>query len=251
MRRRSLVLSVVSVAAACVLALPDPASAQSAQIPLTQAVPTLTVTGAATLDAQPDIVTMSFAVITEKSGKDAARTAMEENSKRAWEVIEAMKSHGLGEKEIETGRVRVQPKYDYSGGGGPRITGFVAENRIVVRTKKLEDAGAIIASAVDAGANRVDGVEFGIENSERARREALERAGAAARADAEALAKGAGVRIGRTLQVTVDQPPMAPTPMYAMSRSRSAMEAATPAPVDPGTVAIEARVTIVFEVMAN
>lgn len=243
------------VVAACVapaLAF-APLGAAQTHVPLTQAVPTLTATGVSEIQIAPDIVTIAFAIMTERTGKESARTAMEDNSKRTWEVVQALKAARITDDEIETSRLTVQPKYDYSGAGGPpRIAGFNAENRIVVRTKRIEDAGAIIGAAVDAGANRVDGVQFGLENAESARREALAQAGASARADAEALAKGAGVRIGRALQINVDQPPMAPMPMmYARGRASMAAEAATPAPVEPGTVGIEARVTIVFELVGS
>lgn len=251
MTRRTLVL-ILATAGFAAPFFAAPALAQPA-VALVDAIPTLTAVGTAELRVAPDLAVVRFVVMTEEDGEDGAQEAMKVNTNKSWQVVQALQELGLAEREVEVGRVTLQPRYDFDVNPGrrtPQIVGYAAENRITVRTRKLEEVGRIIGAAVEAGANRVDSVEFTLENETPARREAMERASASARADAEAMARGLGVRLGRVVRVNADQHAL-PMPMFRAARAEmmSAASDAAPVPVNPGEVTVNAQVSVVFEVI--
>lgn len=82
----------------------------------------------------------------------------------------------------------------------------MARNSIRVRMSELDGVGAVIDVALDAGANRVDAVQFNAASLDDARREALAGAIERARGDAEIMARAAGGTLGALIEVTTEWP---------------------------------------------
>ncbi|MCK4872788.1 MAG: SIMPL domain-containing protein [Phycisphaerales bacterium] len=217
-------------------------------------VPMLTVTGQAELERPADQLQMSLAVITED---EEAKSAVSENSRTMRRVIEALERAGLEEDEYETGRFSIQPKYSRRPHNADRdwtakIVGYRVENMLIIKTKKLELIGELIERGVQAGANNVGSINFGLADRRMHRGEAILEATTNARADADALAEAAGVKLVRVLSVNLDGAAAPPIPYRGekMMMATRGGESDTP-PIQPGDVTVRAHVTIVYEIADN
>ncbi len=246
MPRSTLVLAV-----SLLLLLPLARHAHAADHAVDPALPVLTVTGVGVMEVDPDEVRIVLSVVTEGGEDDSLKSLTRDNSQRVNRLLDRMSQLGLTDSELETGRFSVQPRYTYpQRGGAPKIVGYSVENQVRIETTKLELAGTIIEEAVNAGANRVQSVSFGLSDERTARAETIAKATANARADAEALAAAAGVKLVRKLRIDLDQPQMsAPQPVMRMETARAmvAEDTAAPPPLKPGSVNLRASVTIVYE----
>lgn len=206
----------------------------------------LVVTGIATAEVDPDIAEVSLAVRT-KAGD--AKAAMDLNASKSKAVMDALKAMDLGPgSAVSTRNYTIAPRMIYSGGQAPRIDGYDVDNSILVRTSKLEMVGEVLKRGVDAGANGVNGINFMLVDPGSHRAGVIREASAAARRDAEALAAGMGVKLVGPVRVTLDEaaPPM-PRPMMRMAAEADLAPAAAAAPIEPGQIRIDARVTVEYE----
>lgn len=220
-----------------------------------EAIPTLVVSGVSELEVDPDELRLTLSVVSEGGDKDSLRDLMRDNSRQIDRVIRALSDLGVDRDDIETSRFNVFPRYTNPSGGEPRqIAGYRVENQILVETPLLDEAGRLVQAAIDAGANRVTQIAFGLRNRREHRAAAIADAAGNARADAEALASAAGVSLLRALRIELDQPqfqPFNPMPRQEMmARSGGAGGDAAPAPaITPGRITVRASVTIRYEIV--
>ena len=119
----------------------------------------ISVTGSASVNIEPDLVTVRFGGETQK---EKAAAALEANAELMQKVTASLREAGLGEDEISTSRFNIQAVYDSlqdqkTGGRSQILTGYKVSNILTVATSKLELVATIIDTGVAAGVNRVDG----------------------------------------------------------------------------------------------
>jgi len=255
MLSRLTTIAAAALAASLTLAgappLSAPARAQDAS--LVGSVPTMQVTGRSDLEIEPDELRLALSVVTEGGRTEAVDDLTEDNSEKVERVLKALRDAGVAEEDIKTGRFNIYPRYERSGGRtAPRIVGYRVENEVVVETPLIAEAGRLIERAVDAGANQVSSVTFGLRDEQASRADAIARAARNARADAEALANAAGVRLAGVLQISLDQPNVGfPSPMLRMQERGMAAaqgDSGPAPPISPGKVTVRASVTMIFEI---
>ena len=218
--------------------------------PKLEDVPRLTVRGEAELERPADQVQMSIGVVTE--GNEAG-DALKENNRIMKDVVQAIEKAGLSKDDYETGQFRIRPQYSRrprqpDPEWKPQIIGYQVVNSVTVKTQKLDLTGKVIQSANEAGANTVEVMGFSLADQRKYRAEAIREATQNAKADAEALADAAGVKLERIITINLDQAPMQPMAMHRAARA----EADTGAPpIEPGDVTITANVTIVYEISSH
>jgi uncharacterized protein YggE len=206
---------------------------------------TITVTGQAEAKGKPDRVTISFAV--ETVGARAA-DASAENAKRSAAVVDAVKRLVAADDIVGTAGYGVEPRYEQPKPGetqAPRITGYVVRNEVTVTSGRVDQAGALIDAAGGAGANRIGALQFGLAKRDELVRRSLEQAGADARAQADVIARGLGVRVKGLVSATTS--PGVPMP----KRGFEAMEMATArvaTPIEAGDVTVTSVVQATWEV---
>lgn len=209
-------------------------------------VPVLSVQANGEARVAPDEATVRLGVLAQAP---TARAAMDEANRSANAILEAIKKLGVRAEEIQTSELNLSPVYSNQPemrGGEPRITGYQATNVVSVRLEKLDLVGPVVDAGLAAGANRLDGVLFGLRNDEAARATALTRAAEAGRAKAETLAKALKVRLVEIVEV-VEGNVSVFTPVYR--RQAMAMEASmADTPVSPGQVGIDASVTLRYRI---
>ena len=189
----------------------------------------------------PDRANVQLGV--ETQAKTAA-LASQENNRKQTAVLNAIKALGIPASSITTSNYSVSPVQRWDEKDKKTvIDGYRVSNIVVVNVVKIDQSGAVIDAALGAGANRVANLSFELSDPSKAREEAITKAVAQARREAEVAAKAAGGSISGLLELSVnsfDQP--RPVPMFAMAKMDRA-EASMPTPVSEGTLTVQVNVT--------
>jgi uncharacterized protein YggE len=205
----------------------------------------VTVSGDATVQAQPDTAVVTVAVVTQNAG---ASEAQAENASRTEAVVRAVKAGAGTGAEVKTSGYSLQPQYVYKEGAPPTITSYIARNAVTVTTGELNRVGAVIDAASRAGANSVDGLAFTLRRDEQARRQALGDATREAVGKARVIAETLGGRVVRIVEVQ-EAGTVRPVPIYTAEFGRSAATAQSPqTPVESGSLDIHAQVQVIAEI---
>ncbi len=180
-------------------------------------VPSITVTGEATISAEPDQAQIDIGVVTQ------ARTAPEaskENAERVTRVLAELKKLLGKADEIKTSGYSFTPNYRYPQGGKPEIVGYNASNTVRIKTTNLDLVGRLIDSAMQAGANNVNRLMFTLKDEQGAQLEALRAASAKAKTKAEAIAASLGLKIVKIASITEGERAVQPVFRQAMAAAR-------------------------------
>jgi len=229
---------------AVVLALAAPAGAAEPERPRS-----IVVVGSGKVDSAPDAMQVGFAVEETAPSAEEARNAA---AKRAKSVLDALKGAAGEKARVETAGFSLMPVYkpDPEPRMGrkatpPEIVAYTAVHQIRVESRRVDAAGAILDAGVRAGAARIQGLSFSLAEPATAEDEALQRAGADARRQAEAVARALDVGLGRILEAVVEG---RVRPMFESHGRFAAMtaDAAVETPVAPGEVTTEAQIRVTY-----
>ena len=207
--------------------------------------PYIRASGEANVSAKPDQARISIGVVTQAASAQEAGT---QNAKQT-EAVLAQLRKALGTAgEVRTVSYSVTPNYRYPREGGqPAITGYTASNTVEATVNDLALVGKAIDLATQSGANNIQQLRFTLKNEQPVRAQALRQAATEARANAEAIAGGLGLRIVRVLAVEEGTPEVIrPMRMMAMAAGQTAGPPATQ--VEPGTIEIHATVSLQVEI---
>ncbi len=124
----------------------------------------MSVTGSASASVEPDLVTVRFGVETKRESPAAALGA---NADLMQSVIDSLKSAGITEDEISTSRFNIHAVYDShqdpdTGRRSQVLSGYQVSNILSIETAQMNLIATIIDTAVGAGVNRIEGVQFSI-----------------------------------------------------------------------------------------
>jgi uncharacterized protein len=204
---------------------------------------TLSLSGHGEIRAVPDLATISLGVFTNAA---SAQDALAANSASMTKLMEALKSAGVADKDIQTSNFSVNPSYEYRNDGSqPVAKGFDVSNQVTIAVRKIEEVGKTLDQAVAAGANQINGITFSIDNPDEELDNARKEAVKEARRKAELYAAATGVSLGSIINI-IEGGTERPQPIY-MAKGR-AESAAAETPVQPGEQIISMDVTIVWEI---
>ena len=203
----------------------------------------ITVTGTGEVAAAPDLAVVHFAVETEA---ETAASAATRNAETVEAVLTALRQHLGADDRVTTTGYHVSPQYRQpgpprpaDGNQEPQIVGYTARNQARVELHDLTGVGVVIDAALEAGANRVDGLQFELAERGPHLQKALAQASREARAQAEAIAEALGVALGEVVEARTDA--AAPGPR-TMAMAMEASGATTP--VEPGEIHVQATLTV-------
>ena len=234
---REAALGLAPVFALSLAALPLTAQTGT---PPTPPPPSISTSAVGETSVVPDRAMISVAV--ESQGQTAA-AAGAANAQLQTKVIDAVKAAGVAAAQIRTSGYNVFPDYTQATGGkGPRISGYRAHNTVQVEVRNLESVGKVIDAVLAAGATNLGGLSLFASNTDAARREALQKAVAKARADAEVAAAAAGGSLGALLELSTE-PFATPRPIMLQAAMADARMAA-PTPVEAGEMTVQAVVHV-------
>ena len=221
-------------------AVATPAAAAEVQIAATGPVVELTVNES--VEAAPDIATVSAGVTTQAS---TAVEAMRTNAAAMSAVVNRIKQLGIAERDIQTTGISLGAMYDYNQQTQRQVfRGYQASNRVSVKLRDIDRTGQVLDALVAAGATDLGGPDWSIDDDTAARAQARRAAFAKARAQALEYARMAGYSDLRLLEVNESIVSRQPVPMF---REVAAQAADATTPVQPGMVQTGVTVTVKYE----
>ena len=205
---------------------------------------TIAISGEGKVTAIPDIATIDVGLMTEKSD---VKNAQLENTTKMNRLIANLKNLGVDSKDIQTSYYNIYPQYDWPN-GKQILRGYQVSQGVTVKIRNLDKIGDILAAAGEGGANQVSGLSFDIDDPEVLRQEARVKALENAKEKAEALARVAGIGLGKIVSFSE----YASTP-YSAYKSMDALGigggGAVPSPtVEAGSMDIVIDVTVSYEI---
>lgn len=153
----------------------------------------LSVSATGQADTRPDEAQFQAGI---NSWSNSAKEAAAANLTKIEEIVSAVRSLGIPDKDIQTRAMNVQ-RIDW----GDRKGQYQASNIVNVTVRDVEKAGAAVTAATSAGANIVSGPDLRMADPEKAATTAYTAAYKAARSRAEAYAEAAGMKISRVLTI--------------------------------------------------
>ncbi|MFE5398407.1 SIMPL domain-containing protein [Streptomyces sp. NPDC056568] len=157
----------------------------------------LSVFGAGSVRVEPQLVRVKLAVDVLEPAPDRA---FEGAGTAVARLREVLRRHGVPDTSVSGSRLGLSS--EYNGYGGERtFLGYRCQASYSVETDALDGLQQLIVDAVDAGAHRIDDVEFDVHDKPAMRDEARRKAVAAARRKAEVYTEAAGVRLGPVVHI--------------------------------------------------
>jgi uncharacterized protein YggE len=160
-------------------------------------VPEIITSGTGTVTLPPDRAVLRVEVMTADSSAAGATIA---NGPLVASVESALRAVGLPDDAIRPVGFSLSQRRDPTGQEPP--SGYEARTALEVRVDDVNALGRILDAAIEAGATGVPSISFRSDSVAVARRTALATAVAAARDDAETLARASGGRLGALVMVT-------------------------------------------------
>jgi uncharacterized protein len=207
---------------------------------------TLSVSSTITKEIAPDETEISLAIETLS---DTALTSQEDNKKLSNAVMNDLKLTGLTEEQIETNNYFIREEKQWNKESEKYETiGYKTINNMKITLNDLSKVGKIIDVAVEAGANKVNGINFTLseETQKREKENALFEAGQYARTKGDKIANGLGVTIKGIHSISESSYNYTPSYYsYDMSATKGVEEST---PISPEDVSMSTTITVQFEV---
>lgn len=231
-------------AAATLFAAALPAAAQApvgeAQFHAT----TLNLSAYGEVQRTPDQATISLGVTTEAP---TAVEAMQANSQRMSATVATLKAQGIADRDIQTSGLSLQAQYAYEQNRPPRLTGYNAANQVTVVVRDLGRLGGVIDRLVQAGANQISGISFGLANPKAAEDEARREAVKALADKAGLYAQATGYHVGRLVSLSESGGYAVPPPRPLVMMRMAAAAAPAPPPIETGELKVRVEVNATYE----
>ncbi len=211
-----------------------------------QGPPLLTVTGRAEVHLTPDEATLRLGVTRQSK---TAREAQKEANRAARKILKATTRLGIDQERIQTSGVQLRPIYAPRkpvSEKEPRIVAYRANYQISFRLAKISLIGRVMDTALEKGANRLEGVRFRLHDDRAAREEALREAVKKASRKAEVMARALGVKLVELVGVEEIGGVAVPRPYAEASRMMATSDAATP--ISPGQITVTAKVRLRYRI---
>ena len=208
----------------------------------------ISVTGRAHATQAPDFAEVTVGVEARAANAGAALDA---TSKAVAGIVALGRAVGIPPGDLGTAAVVLEPATRTvtrpDGTGREEPDGYRASNRVTLRLADMDRLGDLLRRALEAGANRIDSVAFGLSDPDHVEAMLQVEAAKNARAQAAALAEAVGARLGALCSLSTNRTsfPMAMQASRAMPAPPSAPKRV---PIEAGTIGSSAEVTATFAV---
>jgi hypothetical protein len=165
----------------------------------TPSLSTIEVLGRARLFVEPNQATVSFAVETRAS---SAADSIRDNADQMKKFLETLRGVMQKDDVLTTTGFRLSPIYERGERTRPRS--YLVKNTVLLKTKSLDRLGLYIDEVSSQGVTRIGNLTFSHDQEHALKKKAALKALQNAMADAEALAKEAGLSIERVAKIRYD-----------------------------------------------
>lgn len=219
-------------------------SAQTASTPPR----TLSVSGQGEVRAEPDRAFVTLGVEARNARMESARG---EVTRTVDAVLKLTRDLKIDPKFVHATRITIQPEYNWDGQARERtLLGYLVSRQVQVELRNLDQLGALLEKAVDAGVNQVSDPQLDASRKRELEREALAKAVEDARMNAEVVARAAGVKLG-SARTIVAQSISAPQPIaYRMAARAADVGGGAEGTYQSGEITLNASVQVEFDLVA-
>jgi uncharacterized protein len=203
---------------------------------------TLSISGSGTVAATPDLVSITVGVTTTAP---TARAALTANNAKTAGVFEFLRASGVGPRDMQSTNISVSPQFRPRRNNEPvqpEIIGYTVRNNVHITVRDLAGFGVVLDGVVEAGANMVQGISFGIAERDALEKKAMANAVRDAVAKARNIADAAGVELGPILTINTGGVGPAPRQQFLARAEASSV------PVAAGELTVRAQVSVVFAI---
>jgi hypothetical protein len=205
---------------------------------------TLEVTGSGSASGTPDIAHVEMGI--ELTDADIGETVNQVN-RITGQIVSALQEAGIAPEHIQTTRFSVYPG-PYGGPYGAEMGSdapptYTVSNVVRVTVQDIGQVSAVIETALNAGANRVYNLLFGLSDPSALVEEARLAAVDEARANGEALAAAFGVTLGEPLHIREGSG--AGVPLWESARLATGGGMGGPI-INEGELSVSVQVQVVF-----
>lgn len=220
--------------------------------------PTITVSGSAEVQVAPNEVIFSLDVT--KTNKDL-QVAKSLNDESVGKILELTRRFSIPAQNVKTDYISVEMKYEsirdakkkvYDEGGdevGTKIfKGYVVSKTVIVKLTDLKRFEEFFSEVLKAGITEVNSVKFETSNLRENKDKARELAMKAAREKAVAMTAAINQTVGKAVKITefVASQSYGNSNVSSNSIGTSGIVSENVATFAPGTIKVEAQVTIIF-----
>lgn len=203
----------------------------------------LSVVGEGKVEAVPDTAYIDAGVaVTNGANVNEVQSSLDKTNNA---ILQALEKLGLKKQDVATSNYSINPAYSYEN-NADRITGYSGNVTITIKTRDTQLVSRILDTVTKAGANQVQGVRFEIDQPDKLREEARNKAIQKAKDQAQRLAKTLGIRLGRIVNVVESPGGGGPIPLQKSFAAEGAGLGGA-AQVEPGTQSVTSTVTLFFE----
>lgn len=207
--------------------------------------PYIQATGEATVSVKPDRAVIDIGVVTEET--TAAGAALK-NATQTETVLANFRGLVNTRGHVTTATYSVRPNYRVPKPGAAQVlVGYGVTNTVEVTLDDLSLLSKVIDAATQAGANSIQGLRFELKDSSVVHARALRLAAEQAKANADAMAAGVGLKLGRIVSI---EEPTTEEPFAYHKRAAAPMQAGlqAPTPIEIGTLDFTATVILRAEI---
>jgi uncharacterized protein YggE len=217
--------------------------------------PSIAVMGVGKISARPDFALVEAGVVTQAS---TAKEAVAANNEAMTRLYAVLKERGVAEKDIRTSQVQISPVYSQPHAVQvgeappqtafvPRVVAYTVENTVRIGSRQIDKVGPLLDAAVQAGANKINGISFRIEHAANLLDEARKRAIADAKHKAELLADEAGMVVGAPWRIEEPGALVSPPAFGHLGDAERALGAAPSMPIAQGEQELTFTISIIYE----
>ena len=210
--------------------------------------PVIVTNGVGIVRRAPDRALVTIAV-DGRAPKSADAQRLANDALRA--IQAAVTATGIPAAAMRTLAYSVRPNLEYSRGAST-VKGYIASSAIEVRIDDLTRTGDVVDAAQVSPLATISNVRFELKDRETIEREALQQAVQDARSRAEAMATGAGSRIGAIVRIEnqLDRPMYATAAADASGLGELKIRFVGPdgEALSPGEIEIRASVTLTVSI---
>ena len=214
-------------------------SAQASELPEG---PHVVTSGTASVDAVPDIATLSIEV--NVAAKDAA-TAKKQADERVAQYLTFLELNQISKKDIRSANLRTQPDYDYQNGKSI-LKGYRAVRTVEVTLRQLDKLNPLLDGALKAGLNEIRSVSLGVAQPDSYKDKARQAAIKDAIHQAQKLVEGFNSKLGPVYSVRYHVSNYQPSPMVRMMKADAAPSNAQET-YEQATIQFDDQVDVVFQ----
>jgi uncharacterized protein YggE len=178
----------------CLLAalLAGTAGAAAAQPATTE----IAASGTGSIAMAPDVATINASV---ETNSENASDAIARNNTIYDRVVANLTKQGVARADIALGYYNIRyvprPSAIPTNSVAEERYGYTVHRNFLVKVRAIGQAGATSDACIAAGATAIDGIDFGLSDPASARAEAIAKAVADARRNADAVARAAGLHV--------------------------------------------------------